>query len=266
MDHCPALREAEPDSVPVLEVLELRGVLHARCGETGQPAAELLHRLLATRRFEGFDGRHLYWGALERLYEPATNSQLIFVPFSGGGLHADTCVSAARAFILLWSCPAEYLRLVERLTAPENGFAIRRRYTAPDFEAQRDWLSGAFPFVQIGSSALWIWICADAAAPERALAEHEGRRWREYDFGAREWKNSRLLVDVMVQSALTNYALRGRYDSVSDCHRDTEEQGVAFGSPGYEALDRYVSSVPRELVRQVEQVHRLARPMLVDVG
>lgn len=49
--------------------------------------------------------------------------------------------------------------------------------------------------------------------------------------------NTRLLVDVMVQSAFTNYAMAGRYDSQGDCDRRTGERGgVEYGSPGDTAL------------------------------
>ncbi|MFI0141499.1 hypothetical protein [Streptomyces luteogriseus] len=266
--YCSRLHQLEPASRPVLEVLDRRNALHSHSGETKQSTAELLLRILVTRRFEGFDGRHVYWGTLERLYQPTSNTQRIAVPFTGGAVTSATCVSGARIFKLLVGRPAEYVRMIERLTSVENGFFIRRRYTPEEFEAKRSWLSGAFPFMQIGTFDLWIWIWADSAAPARALAEQEGRQSQEYDFGARDVKNTRLLGDVMLQSALTNYALRGQYDSAADCDRITAAQGIPFNSVGYQALDRDVFSMPHELDLHPEVLseHHLDQPIQMELG
>jgi len=63
------LSEQEPASVPILQVLGRRGILHAISGETGQPVAEFLGAVLATPRGTGMNARDVYWGLLERLYK-----------------------------------------------------------------------------------------------------------------------------------------------------------------------------------------------------
>jgi hypothetical protein len=232
------LSELEPDSVPVLDVLDRRGTLHAYSGETGQLVAEFLGTVRATPRGAGMDPRHVYWGLLERLYNPSSNTQIVNVSFREGELDTRTCVSAAHIFAMILTTPGEYARIVERLTSPEAVFGIVRSYPPGEFENKCQWLSSAFSFRQAGERTLQIWIHADPDAPTRAIAEQEGRWFREYDFGVREQTNSRLLVDVMVQSALTNYMMRGEYDSAGDCDRVTGERGIAVSgdSPGYRAL------------------------------
>ena len=197
------------------------------------------------------DARHVYWGLLERLYNPASNTQLINVPFADGDLHAQTCVSAAHVFALIQQTPGEYARMVERLTSPEASFTIVRTYPTERFEQKRRWLAGAIPFRQVGATTLEIGVHADAEAPARAVAEQQGRRFHEYDFGVREKKNSRLLGDVLVQSALTNYIMRGRYNSACDCDRDTGERGVLppDDSSGHQALYEDIRNGPTPVMR-----------------
>jgi hypothetical protein len=245
------LSEQEPASVPILQVLSRRGILHARSGETGQPAAEFLGAVLATPRGAGMDSRDVYWGLLERLYNPLTNTQIVNVCFRDGELDAQTCVSASHILDMIQSTPGEYARMVERLTSPEAIFMIVRSYPPGKFESKCQWLSGAFPFQRIGDRTLQIWVHADADGPGRAVAEQEGRRFRDYDFGVREQKNSRLLGDVMVQSALTNYMMRGQYDSAADSDRVTGGRGVAApdDSPGHQAMIEDIRNGPTPRIR-----------------
>jgi len=84
------LSEQEPASVPILRVLGRRGILHARSGETGQSVTEFLGTILATPRAAGMDSRDIYWGLLERLYNPLTNTQIVNVCFRDGELDAQT--------------------------------------------------------------------------------------------------------------------------------------------------------------------------------
>jgi hypothetical protein len=242
---CGELRRREPASVPVLDVLDRRGVLHAETAETAQTAAELLVSVLTLARAEDVDPRHVYWGLLERLYNPAGNTQIVNVYFREGDLDSMTCVSAANTFFLIVRAPGEYVRIVERLTSAEVSFGIMRNHSPAALLERRQWLSGAFPFQEIGPGVLLITIMPDVDALPRAVAEQRGRQFHEYDFGVRKRKNSRHLNDVMIQSALTNYAMRGRYDSAGDCDRDTGERGLPMDpSPGSRALDELVRAGP----------------------
>jgi hypothetical protein len=248
---CTQLQEREPRSTAVLEVLERRGTLHVWSGETGQTVAELLYLALTSPRGVAMAARHVYWGLLERLYNPASNTQLINVPFPDGDLQAQTCVSATHIFNLIQRIPGEYARMVERLTSADAYFMIVRAYPAGRFQQKRRWLSGAFPFRQVNDNSLEIRIHADADAPARAVVEQEGRLFPQYDFEGRDQKNSRLLGDVLLQSALTNYVMRGRYDSARDCDRDSGERGVLppDDSPGHQALYEDILNGPTPALR-----------------
>lgn len=243
---CHKLRAAEPGSRPVLDVLGERHVLHAYTAETDQTVVELLWRVLAEPRTAGMAPRHVYWGLLERLYNPVTNTQIVNVEFQDGSLDATTCVSAAHAFVLCQRTPGEYARIVERLTSVDQRFPITRSY-APHVIAQRcRWLAGAFPAERLSDHLVRIWIHPDDNAAPRAIAEQYGRLFREYDFGARGRRNSRMLGDVMLQSALTNYAMHDEYDSAGDCHRANGARGLPppDQSPGHQALIEDLGSGP----------------------
>lgn len=234
---CSALMVLEPASAPILEMLGRRGVLANRSGVTGTSVLDLLVAVRTAPRAPGLHPRHVYWSLLERLYDPLTNTQLVEVPFREGELDTQTCVAASHLFTLIDRAPAEYCRLVEAVTSAHGRYPIAHLVDPVVAQARTAWLAGAFP-VEQRDRALVVWISADPAAAGRAATEHDGRRFREYAFGVRRPKNSRLVVDVMVQSALTNYAMQGRYDSEGDCDRDTGERGLPppDSSPGHAAL------------------------------
>jgi len=247
-EFCGELRRLEPASRPVIDVLDRRGILHPITAESGQSLAELLLKCLAEPRTREMDRRHVYWGLLERIHRPASNTQIVNVEFTGGQLDTTTCVSATHVLPLISETPGEYARIVEGLTSPVMGFWIVRPLRREVIKQRMLWLEGTFNALLISENELGIWVKPDAGAPSRALLEQDGRLFREYDFGARARRNSRLLVDVMVQSALTNYAMRGRYDSASDNDRMTRARGVprpGWGS-GAGSTDEY-----RSLIREV---------------
>jgi hypothetical protein len=259
-------------------------------GEPGDTCGPYCGRLAAREpaSVPVLDPRHLYWGLLERLYNPAGNTQIVNVYFRGGELDARTCVSAAHIFLLISRFPGEYARIMEALGSPAESFPIVRAYTPEAYARKRAWLSGAFRFEEAGTNTLRIWIHLDPDARARAVAEQEGRRFRDYDFGVRGRKNSRLLGDVLIQSALTNYALRGRYDSAADRHRDTGARGLPPPdvSEGHRALHEdilsgptpafragtglvFTDTTPEAAIRAAESAwtggHYLERPIAVDI-
>ncbi len=239
----------------MLSALAETGVLQTRSPEDDTSVARSLLRILDEPRHDGFDGEHVYWGLLERLYNPATNTQRINVPFATGAWEAGTCVSAARVFVLISKHPAEYARMIVGLTSPDASFTITRAYPQPVlFEQKRAWLRGAFAFAEIDERVLRITVRPDDQAVPRAILEQTARLYEEYDFGLRNDKNSRHLIDVMLQSALTNYALRGAYASAADICRGTGRSGVPFldalGRPdfGYESLNHDILTQRRMAV------------------
>ena len=246
------LGRRDRDALPVLAVLADAGVLQARSPENDAIVAVNLLRVLDAPRYVGFDGEHVYWCLLERLYNPATNTQRVNIPFATGAREASTCVSAAAIYVLIHKYPAEYVRMIEGLTSPDLAFTITRTYPQRAlFEQKRIWLQGAFPFEQVAERTLRITIHPDDNAAQRAMAEQAARLYEEYDFGQRPTKNSRHLVDVMLQSALTNYALRGGYDSAADVSRLSGQSGVPFFASrgqldfGYQSLQHDVLAQQR---------------------
>lgn len=185
--------------------------------------------------------------------------------------------------------PGEYARIIERLTSPQLAFSIVRGIHPRLLDRRLGELSGVFPVARVSAYHLRIEVRPDPDALARAIAEQRGRMFREYDFGVRGRKNSRLLGDVMIQLALTNYALHGRYDSARDCDRTTGSRGVPppDDSSGHQALIQEIVSGPTpripargslvlgvmteaEALRAADSLwtggHHLARPLLIDIG
>ncbi len=145
--------------------------------------------------------------------------------------------------------------MVVGLTRPDPSVSITRGYPQPAlFERKRAWLRGAFPFQEIDERVLRIEVQPDEQAVLRAMAEQAARLYEEYDFGERMEKNTRHLVDVMLQSTLTNYALQGGYDSAADVSLWTGQSGVPFYDPrwqvdfGYQSLNHDILAQQRVVV------------------
>ena len=243
------LKKANIDLVPVFGDLHERGVLTSTSPESGLSATHSLSKILTAPRAEGLDKWDIFFVVLERLYNPATNTQIINVPFRNGKKKTNTCVSATRIFVLITKQPGEYTRIVEELTSPSLSFTVTRSY--PDlamFQSKTKWLEDRFPFQKVGPHTLRITVLPDANALQRAFVEQRNLRYSSYDFGKRDKKNSRTAVDVLLQSALTNYALGGQYDSYVDANVDGSE-GVPFGSFGYLSLDQDILAQDTVFVR-----------------
>jgi hypothetical protein len=232
------LGQLAPKSVSVIQALTQKGILHAPSRETTVSAAENLCQVLTTPRASGLNPLDVFWSLLERLYNPYTNTQKISVPFADGSKNAITCVGASRISILISKYPGEYVRIIQELTRLETSFVVTRWYRDPQlFQAKMRWLQGIFPYHIVGNRTLTIAIAPDDNALPRAFVEQQNRWYLEYDFGQRHKKNSRGAIDVLLQSAITNYALRGQYDSAIDADRTDGVKGVPFGSFGYLSLD-----------------------------
>jgi hypothetical protein len=227
-----------PASASVIQTLTQKGILHATSRETTISAAENLYQILSTPRASGLNPLDVFWSLLERLYNPYTNTQKISIPFADGSKNTTTCVGASRIFMLISKYPSEYVRILQELTRPKASFVVTRWYRDPQlFQAKMRWLQGIFPYDVVGNQTLTITVVPDDNALPRAFVEQQNRWYLEYDFGQRHKKNSRGIIDVLLQSAITNYALRGQYDSAMDADRTDGVKGVPFGSFGYLSLD-----------------------------
>ncbi len=224
------LRRLEARARPVIDILDERGILIQAPLDSDDSAGSLLVKILTAPRHELFDARHVFWGTLERIVNPASVPQKIAVPFVTGKTVAETCVAAAIVTAMIYKLPADYVRMVEGLTSPEVGVEIRRAYRDRElFKARKAFLEPAFRVSEAGPQTLRIWLAPDATAPGRAVEEHRARLRTTYDFqGARE--NTRHLNDVLIQATLTNYALRGHYVAEADLDDRTGLGGVRMPS------------------------------------
>jgi len=220
------LAEREPRAGAILEVLHDRGILHARPLDDDLTTADILLKILVKQRHALFDSRHIFWGVLERLVNPARVTQKVARPFVTGKEVAETCVSSAVVSMLIARLPADFVRMIDGLTSPNVGFEIRRAYPEPAlYEARKRFLQSAFLFVEAGMQTLRIWVAPDATAAARAADEHAARRHRTYDFTG-ERANTRHLIDVLIQATLTNYVLQGHYVAEADIDTRTGAGGV----------------------------------------
>lgn len=240
-DALDSLVRLAPRSAPVLNVLADAGVLSATCADEDQPAVHILLRILRSPRHALFDARHVYWSLLERLVNPATVTQRIAIPFLTGEMKARTCVSASLTFALAQRHPAAYLHMVEGLTGPIVGFEIVRRYPNPEvFRARVAWLSGfhgdRITMTTVAPDALRILVRPDESATGRAAEEHSHRRHQRYYFGDAPRGDTRKIVDVLLQSAITNYVLQGNYVAAADVDQRRGQGGVPLPIT---AEDRY---------------------------
>jgi tetratricopeptide (TPR) repeat protein len=231
-----------PDTESVLRTLQRRGILQAQSEETGATVAQSLLRILTRPRANGLNPGDVYRCTLERLYKPHSNTQLINLPFRDGSEKAETCVAASYIYVLSLQKPAEFARIIEELTSPELAFTITRTYPdAQHYRARKEFLQGGgFGFREVGKLTLAIIVHPDENAIHRALAEQAHRLYPDYGFDEREKekRNTRHAVDVLLQAALTNLALKGRYDSAADADREDNIKGVPFGTYGYLAMDQ----------------------------
>ena len=206
----------EPRARPILDALGERGILRSVALDGELTTAVMLLKILTEPRHALFDGRHVFWGLLERLVNPASVTQKVAIPFATGKPVAETCVSCAVIFNMIGKLPADYVRMLEGLTSPRVSFEIRRAYPQPEvLEGRKRHLGAAFDVAENEPGALRIRVAPDATTPERAAAEHAARERKDYDFTGTK-PNTRHLNDVLGQSALTNYVLAGRYVTEAD--------------------------------------------------
>jgi hypothetical protein len=231
-----------PTATSVLNELYEKGILSATCNETGSSTAQNLLQILTQPRAAGLDPIDIFWIALERLFKPETTTQKINIPFKNGKVKATTCVSAARIYVLTANSPGEYTRIVQELTRPELSFVITRWSADPRMiQAKIKWIQDCFPYKVIDNQTISVTIFPDSNALNRAILEQNNRFYSEYNFGQFDRKNSRSAIDVLLQSAFTNYALRNEYDSNTDTNRTDQTEGIPFGSFGYLLLDEILS-------------------------
>lgn len=205
----------------------------------GAAVIENLFRILVQPRAPGVNATDVFWAVLERLVNPATNTQIVSVPFRGEvELSSATCKVAARIFSLISNQPGEYVRIVERLTSPQLRFRLYRQWEdAKEFEAKLRWFSNRTPHRVVDDQSLTFTVMPDANALSRAILEHNNRAFPDFDFGLRGRKNSRSVIDVLVQSALMNYSMHGEYDSELDTNQFDHTRGLPSGSYGELSLD-----------------------------
>jgi tetratricopeptide (TPR) repeat protein len=239
----------EPKSISILKHLYTRGILDDRSQYNNCSVAISLLKILELPRADGLEAKDIFWSVLERLHNPFSNTQLINIPFSNQKMVADTCASASRVSHLIWQA-GEYTRIVEELTTPKLSFTVIRKYDDPRlFQAKVQWLEGYFNFEVVDKQTLSIQVSVDANALIRAILEHKNRKFLDYNFGQRDEKNSRNVVDVLLQSAITNYALRGNYDSSFDEDRTDQTSGVPTESFGALSLDYDILGIETVVIR-----------------
>ncbi len=239
----------EPEAIFILRNLYTKGILDAVSQYNNCSVAESLLKILELPRADGLEAKDIFWSVLERLFNPFSNTQLINIPFSNGKIAANTCVSASRVSRLI-SQPGEYARIAQELTSPNLYFTVVRKYDDPRlFQAKVQWLKGSFNFKTVDKQTLSIQVAPDTNALSRAILEQKNRKFLEYDFGQRREKNSRNAVDVLLQSAITNYALRGNYDSSIDADHRDQTSGVPPESFGALSLSYDILGIDTVLMR-----------------
>jgi len=236
---------------PFIADLARRGILDVRETDRSPSVCESLLTIFQKLRAKGIDATSAALATMERLYAPEKSTQKVNVPFANGATDTQTCTVAARLFILYEQFPAEFARIAEEITGPERAFTIQRTY--PDqaqFQARCRFLDGCFKYHVVGPRTLAIRVTPDAHAYERAILE---QRHRKYDSDLQEnpTRNSRSVIEVLLQSAFTNLALRGRYDSRTDSDRDGS-RGLAPETYGYQCLDHDICHLERNPLTAID--------------
>jgi hypothetical protein len=232
------LRAIFPQSADILHVLLQRGILDAPSFEPAITCGASLFHLATQPRAQGLENASVYWTVLERLFNPATNTQLLNVPLADGAEGSSTCAAAARIYILIARTPGEFTRIVAELTGPDIRFASTRVIQDAKFlQAKMRWLQNRFDYQLIGNDILRVYVRPDKNALSRAVFEEEHRRFAGYDFGQWQQKNTRSAVDVLLESAMMNYAMEGSYDSHTDSNWRDGTKGLSPDTLGYMLMD-----------------------------
>ncbi len=230
------LADALPEYGLYVAELASRGVLDAREEGGGPSVCESLLAMLDTPRAAGIEPRDAALATLERLYAPETATQIVNVPFADGTWVSTTCVIAARLFVLYEKFPAEFARIAQEVTSPRLAFTITRRFLSEAaLKARCRFLDGHFAYRVLGPRVLSTIVTPDRHALERAVLEQDHRKFR-WDFEPNRERNSRSVVEVLLQSAFTNLALQGGYDSSYDAGPDGS-RGTIPDSYGVQCLD-----------------------------
>jgi tetratricopeptide (TPR) repeat protein len=242
------LSEYVPDSHPVLKQMFNRGLLEKKSQENGVSVAKSLLQIVTTPRAEGLKSENILWTLLVRLSNPATNTQIINVPFSNGKTRSNTCMSAAHIGSLI-SNTAEYARIVQEITTPQVCFKVTRRYDDPKlFKAKTMWLQSHFSFDIVREQTLTIHVVPDENALDRAILEQSHLMYPDSNSEKYNYKNSRNCVDVLLQAAITNYAMGGNYDSSTDTDKTDSTSGVPAECFGALSLDYDILGIETVIV------------------
>lgn len=232
------LTDLWPEGSAQLAALLEAGLLHQDSLEPGASVFQSLYRTLTLPRAPGLHPWNICRTVCTRILEPATNTQKIAVPFAGKAeLSSMTCSAAVRLNDVMSEAPAEYARWAEQLTSPLLHFHVTRVFADNDkAKSVQQVLAQYCPTVLLGSRMVRLLVMVDADALGRAIVEQ---------FHLRLWagegsKETRSALDVLAQSALMNFMMRGAYNSSTDSHRWTGEGGVAFDDLSVQWVDNIV--------------------------